>query len=354
MRIELAKLTAESGSQDNFEAAGAVVSKMSAPIMNPQSGVDRHDTLVPVPLYWRGSLGAKLPMDTQISIRLVGETHLPVVAVMGGISAHRFIVDAKSGRHTGWWSDMITQGGAIDPTKFRIASMDFVTGNDQQPLDLTPEDQADLFAFALRKIGVKQLHAFVGASYGGMVALSFARKYPKQVSQLIVLCAAHRPAPQAQGWRVIQRQILRSHIAAGTPETGVAQARALAMMTYRTGTELNARFARSDQPDSQIENYLVARGLSFSEQMSAVRYLTLSASIDHHFEQPEKIKTPCLLIAAEQDQIVPLADMEELAARLAGQTQLIPISSVYGHDAFLKEIKQISGPVREVLQEGLS
>ena len=49
---------------------------------------------------------------------------------------------------------------------------------------------------------------------------------------------------------------------------------------------------------------------------------------------------PTTVVAIREDQLVPLADLRALAARLpAGR--LHEISSLYGHDAFLKEAEQL-------------
>jgi homoserine O-acetyltransferase len=45
-------------------------------------------------------------------------------------------------------------------------------------------------------------------------------------------------------------------------------------------------------------------------------------------------------IAVREDQLVPVADMRAMCARLP-QARLHEISSVYGHDAFLKEAGQL-------------
>jgi len=42
-----------------------------------------------------------------------------------------------------------------------------------------------------------------------------------------------------------------------------------------------------------------------------------------------------------EDQIVPLADMHALRARLAGPSELFELSSQFGHDAFLKEVEAL-------------
>ena len=47
-------------------------------------------------------------------------------------------------------------------------------------------------------------------------------------------------------------------------------------------------------------------------------------------------------VAIREDQLVPLADMRGLVARLPA-ARLHEISSIYGHDAFLKESDQLRG-----------
>ena len=66
-------------------------------------------------------------------------------------------------------------------------------------------------------------------------------------------------------------------------------------------------------------------------------FVCLSESIDLHRAEPEAIHVPVTLVAVVEDQLVPLSDMRELRDRLAGNCRLVEISSLYGHDAFLKE-----------------
>jgi len=49
---------------------------------------------------------------------------------------------------------------------------------------------------------------------------------------------------------------------------------------------------------------------------------------------------PTTAVAVREDQLVPVTDMRRLVARLAN-ARLHEISSVYGHDAFLKETAQL-------------
>lgn len=50
-----------------------------------------------------------------------------------------------------------------------------------------------------------------------------------------------------------------------------------------------------------------------------------------------------------EDRLVPVADAYELVERLRGETRLHVISSLFGHDAFLKETAAIDGILREAL-----
>ena len=52
---------------------------------------------------------------------------------------------------------------------------------------------------------------------------------------------------------------------------------------------------------------------------------------------PGAITTPTTLIGVVEDQLVPIDDVRALARALAGPCRLHEISSIYGHDAFLKE-----------------
>ncbi len=53
------------------------------------------------------------------------------------------------------------------------------------------------------------------------------------------------------------------------------------------------------------------------------------------------VAVPATLVAVREDQLVPLADMRALSARLP-QARLHELSSVHGHDAFLKEARQLA------------
>jgi homoserine O-acetyltransferase len=302
--------------------------------------------------------GGSLP-QVAIGWRLAGAAGAPVVAALGGISAHRRVFDAHSAGE-GWWSEAVGPGRALDSTRLRILGIDYLgaSGESTGPSDGSPFpslssfDQAEALRGLMRQLGLERLHAIVGASYGGMVALAFAERYPHNVGQILVLSAADRTHPMATAWRSVQRRIVRFALSTGHPAEGLQLARALAMATYRSPQEFAARFAFAPETSDgrfvfPVEQYLMARGRDYAARYLPESFLCLSESIDLHTVEASRITVPVTLVAVREDQLVPLADMQALAARLP-RARLHEISSIFGHDAFLKEAAQLK-PLFECL-----
>ena len=295
--------------------------------------------------------------DDRVVGRLYGEDGKPVIVVMGGISASRFIADAQvsSSRNNGrgWWSTLVHQGGPIDTQKFQVLGIDFAptVDSNNRPDSITTFDQAARLKALLNAASISRVAAIIGSSYGGMTALAFAQAFPKLVGKLCVIGAAHKPYPIGVAWRGIQRRAVRLGIEAGRPKEGLKLARELAMTTYRTAEEFADRFELKETATSpsqfDICDYLGSCGDAFAELMDAERFLALSESIDLHRVEPEAITTPTLLMSAISDQLAPLTDMRELRDRLGGPSELFTFTSLFGHDAFLKEYDAMSPRLAE-------
>ena len=280
--------------------------------------------------------------------RLAGRAGAPVVLALGGISAHRRVFDPEQPR-AGWWSGIAGPGRALDSSRVRVLGIDWLGGSGESTgptaggvfPSLSSYDQADALCQLLDHLGIARLRAIVGASYGGMVALAFAERYADRVQQLLVISAADRAHPMATAWRSVQRRMVRFALSGGHASDGMELARALAMATYRSPDEFAARFA---QPPRQldgrfvfpVEEYLFARGRDYAARYRAESFLCLSESIDLHAIDAGRVATPTVVVAVREDQLVPIGDMRALAARLP-HARLHEITSLHGHDAFLKE-----------------
>ncbi len=287
----------------------------------------------------------------ELNVRFYGDLTQPAVAVAGGVSAGRVIADTSSDK--GWWRDIARPGGAIDLDNYCVIGFDFLPNPGEAARTISTADQARAFAYALETIGVLELYAFVGASYGGMVALRFAELFPERIKKLCVVSAPERSHPAATAQRGVQRRIIALAARCGAEKEGVSLARQLAMISYRTPEEFEQRFdaapvgeATGDPYD--ICEYLIARGEAY--EVCADRYLTLSDSIDRHRADPAKIGAETLVIAAEGDRLAPASDLKRLAAALK-RGRYAEIPSNYGHDAFLKEADRLGPHIREFLKE---
>lgn len=285
----------------------------------------------------------------RIGWRISGHEGAPVVVALGGISADRRVFLPADAGTAGWWREVVGPGRALPLEQLRVLSFDYLGGGGEStgPREgtdfpsVSSYDQAGVLCRLLNHLGVRRLRAIVGASYGGMVALAFAERYPDRVEQLVVISAADRAHPMATAWRSVQRAMIRFALAQGRASEGVRLARALAMATYRSAEEFSARFDEAPAREQgrfvfPVERYLLARGEDYAARQSPQSVLTLSESIDLHRIDAGAVTTPVTAIAIREDQLVPLADMRALVARLP-QAQLYELSSVYGHDAFLKE-----------------
>jgi homoserine O-acetyltransferase len=304
------------------------------------------DGVVELPQPFKLHLGGELN-PVRIAWRLAG-TEGPVIAALGGISAGRF-VSGQSPR--GWWSEIVGPGAALDTNRFRILGFDFLggsgettgphAGQDNFPA-VSAYDQAAILEALIRHLGLASLRAIVGASYGGMVALAFAERWPELVQDLVVISAADRSHPMATAWRSVQRATVRYALKKNDGAEGLRLARALAMATYRSAAEFEVRFDGEPQRidgrfQFPVESYLLARGDAYAASYLPEAFLCLSESIDLHRVDAAKIRVPTTLIAVREDQLVPLTDMQSLARKFSGPATLVEISSLYGHDAFLKE-----------------
>jgi homoserine O-acetyltransferase len=290
----------------------------------------------------------------QIGYSLSGEQGMPVVLALGGISASRRVFDPAGGRG-GWWHEVVGPGKALDTQRVAVLGMDFIggSGTSTGPVAggsfpaISSYDQAEAVRRLLDHLGIRKLASIAGASYGGMVALAFGERYPSLVERLIVISAADCAHPMATAWRSIQRNVARLGLGAGRSTEALELARALAMTTYRSPEEFAARFRKAPRieggrPLFPVEEYLSARGRDYAARYLPESFICLSESIDLHQVDAARVAVPTEVVAVREDQLVPIADMRALAARLP-DARLHEFSSMLGHDAFLKEAAQLRG-----------
>jgi homoserine O-acetyltransferase len=293
---------------------------------------------------------------TSVRFEIVGPREAPVIAVLGGISASKHVTSTSADPSPGWWEDVVGPGRAIDTQRFRVLGIDYVTsGKSSAPV--TTADQAEALVTALDLACIRNLHAVVGASYGGMVALAFGLAFPELTRRLVVISAAHESDPIATALRHLQRRVVALGSSVGRERDGLAIARGIAMTSYLTPRYFEERLAGVDRDDStavedRIGAYLKSRGEQFADQWTSDKYNALSLSLDLHKIRPEDVTVPSTVIAITSDRLVPVAQSRELANRLGGPSQLIELDSPFGHDAFLGDFSRVAPFINALLLIG--
>jgi homoserine O-acetyltransferase len=289
-----------------------------------------------------------------------GPADAPVIVALGGISAHHHVRATTDDASQGWWESAPGKGCPLPTSGFRVVGVGFGDAGaapDGHPRGIvTTHDQADSVATVLDEIGVDKVHALIGASYGGMVALAFADRYPERLERLIVIGAAHKPHPLTMAIKIIQRRVVELGLETGRAYDAMVLARGLAMTTFRSARDFAQRFDVAPVSETQndatfpVESYLRHQGEKFAARFSPARFLALSLSGDLHNVDPARITTPTTLVAAEGDINVPRELVEELARGISAPCRIVDLPSDSGHDAFLTEPEALGRILEEALR----
>jgi homoserine O-acetyltransferase len=236
-----------------------------------------------------------------------------------------------------------------------VLAIDWIGADGAHDCPIDPADQASAIALLLERLGIARVDAFLGASYGAMVGQHFAAQFPERCGRLLSISAAASAHPFSSACRSLQRRAVAIGEKAGDPEAGVALARALAMLTYRTADEYRQRFngaplVEGDAVRVTAQDYLEAQGLRYAARTSGPAYRRLSESIDHHRVDPARLDLPAIFVAVESDWLVPIEDIEALAKAVPG-ARFVLMPSLYGHDGFLKEEQQVAAIITDFLSD---
>lgn len=316
-------------------------------------------SFVDVPAAVRGCLHTPLTLrhagvrDVEIAYELVGPADAPVVLAAGGISAHRHVVASAAFPEAGWWQAQ--SGVGLDTNHVRLLAIDWLGADGRLDAPIDSADQADAIAAVLDALGIDTLAAFFGSSYGAMVGLQFSARYPQRIGRLVAISGAHRSHPYASAWRALQRQAVALGQLQCDASQGLALARQLAMLSYRTPGEFAERFAETPtlvngRVRVAAEDYLEHCAASWVARTSPTAFLRLSESIDLHAIDPRSVPVPTTVVAIADDRLVPLEDLFALSEALP-RSEIRVLRSKFGHDAFLTETLEIGNILKRTLQD---
>ena len=336
-----------------------------------------------------GELAAKRDNAVLVLHALTGDSHT--------------VGSAGDGHKTGgWWNGVVGPGCAIDTSKYFVVTPNILggcqgstgpatlapNGNEYGPdfPTLTIRDQARSVKLLADELGIGRWAAVIGGSMAGMHAMELAIEFPESVGRLALLAAPPYSTADQIAYNSLQLEAIRSDPAwaAGRyydakpgygPHRGLALARRMAMMGYRSPFELNERFGRTWQSQVSpilgqgkfaVESYLDFHGNKFVRRFDANSYLVLVSAMSSHDVGRDRgsvdsalsqITCPTLLLGISTDRQFPLSGQEEIAASIGGKLVdggVIVLDSEYGHDGFLIETQRVSGALAKLLDSAMA
>jgi len=280
-----------------------------------------------------------------------------------------------------WWPDIIGEGTVIDTsTYFVIApnllgscygttgpeSIDPGTGDPYHrnfPL-ITTRDQANAIITLLEHLNIPTISIAIGGSLGGMVLLEIATMAPKLFRKLIVISARRTHTAWRIGFSSAIRRTIEEAIDtegdAGA-RRGMALARHIGILSYRSREEFNARFGRDVRDDGmfQVESYLVHQGVSIVNRFSPYAYITLTRAMELHdcgadrdssTEMFSCVTAETIVIGASSDLLYAEEELITLAKQFP-RGRYAQLEAPYGHDSFLVATSALDALLKPFLNE---
>lgn len=292
-----------------------------------------------------------------------------------------------------WWQPLFGRDRSLDPDRDFIVCSNVLGGcygstgpitpaPDGKPWGarfprITVRDQVRAQIALATALGIRRIRFVIGGSLGGLQALEWALLDPERVEAVVSIAASGRHSAWCVAWSEAQRLALAADakFRAGDypltdpPVAGLAAARAVAMLTYRTPSSLEKRFGRAagkeifgrraQAPgDFAISGWLHHQGASLVQRFDANSYRLLLDAMDTHdlarnrgaYEHVlRQVRQRVLIGSITSDALYVAADQRSLHLLLPN-SDLLRIESEHGHDGFLIDAADFEPALRRFVR----
>ena len=299
----------------------------------------------------------------------------------------------------GWWDEVIGPGKAVDTNEYFVVCINVLGGcqGSTGPASLDPHlgrpygsrfpditirDIVRAQAKVADHLGVRQWHAVIGGSMGGMQVLEWAAMFPERVLRIAPIATALEASSQQIAWSAVGRSALAldprwrggdyyDAEPGDGPYAGLEIARAIAQIHYRSDESFQERFGRAlVKKDSlfglwdrfQVESYLDYHGEKLVRRFDANSYLVLNRAMDTHDlargrismeEAVKRISATVATASISTDSLYPphqQSEIQRLILGAGGECAYVEIDDSNGHDGFLLAAEGVGDVLRALLQ----
>ena len=300
----------------------------------------------------------------------------------------------------GWWEGLIGPGRALDTDRWLVVCANVLGGCQGTTGPASPRagdpsgrpygssfpvvsirDMVRTQTAVARDLGVRQWLSVVGGSMGGMQVLEWGVMFPERVRSLVPIATAAAASAQQIAFGSAGRKAIRldprwsggdyyDAEPGGGPTDGLAVARSIAQITYRSEDVFTDRFGREvvEPLDGfslwqrfQVERYLEYHGDKLARRFDSNSYLLLTKAMDLHdvargrgglADALARITVPTLVMGIPSDTLYPTYQQRQLCELLGAAgtpCEYVEIDSRHGHDAFLIDLDQVGTALSQFL-----
>jgi homoserine O-acetyltransferase len=322
------------------------------------------------------------------------------VLVLHALTGDSHVIGRPGPGHptAGWWPGLVGPGKAIDTDRWFVVAPNMLGGcqGSTGPASLAPNghewgprfpyltirDQVEAQRALTDVLGIWRWAAVIGGSMGGMQALEWAIGHPGRLDRVAVLAAPPQNTADQIALNSVQLEAIEMDpaFAGGDyydasdgegPHRGLALARRMALLNYRSPSELNDRFERTWQGRVDplggggvfaVESYLDFHGNKFTRRFDANSYITLVNAMTSHdiardrgsvADALSRVTARALVLGIDSDRLFPLPGQQVIARHLPNNLDgTVPavIESPFGHDGFLIEDHAVGPHVTRLLE----
>lgn len=278
-----------------------------------------------------------------------------------------------------WWDGLIGAGKCFDPAEHCIICVNVLGSayGSTSPLSVDPltqkpyyhdfpqltvKDIVTALDILRSELGISRIRTCIGGSLGGQQAVEWAVQQPDLFEELILIACNAVHSPWGVAFNESQRMAIEAdqtwkNNSSEAGLQGMKVARSIALLSYRNYDTYNFTQARdnSDQIDDfRASSYQQYQGEKFTKRFNAFSYWHLTKVMDSHnvgrnrggiVHALGKVKARTLVLGIKSDLLFPVAEQQLLARHIPLATYQ-EIDSLYGHDGFLIEYKQLTQLIR--------
>jgi homoserine O-acetyltransferase len=219
-------------------------------------------------------------------------------------------------------------------------------------------------------LGIEKIHTLIGGSLGGQQAIEWSIEEPERIEHLIAIATNAQVSPWGIAFRESQRMALETDPAFRTEslnagQNGMKTARAIALLSYRNYHAY--RQSQSEESNEKTDNFRAAsyqnyQGEKLAKRFNAHVYWYLSKAMDTQnvgrgrksvVDTLASIKAKTLSVGITSDILFPPNEQVFLAEHIPG-ADFREIDSLYGHDGFLLETKQLVTLINNFYKQSLN